>query len=228
MARRIVSLMAKVEKLLARPLPPDDLASVEGATAPDRFVPAPELTQWIRDAYLDAEGPLFTEEHGHLTTASIGCLWTNAENTRHMRRIVGQAEIPAWSNMRSGKWQKARASQQLMEWFGAIPDFLLTFDALYAEQIDDPSFSALVDHELFHCAQEEDEFGQPKFRKSDGKPVWRIRGHDLEEFVGVVRRFGVEAAGQAATDFVIAAAKRPEIARGKLAQACGTCLKVAA
>jgi hypothetical protein len=51
-----------------------------------------------------------------------------------------------------------------------------------------------------------------------------MRGHDVEEFVDVVRRFGIQAAGEAATDMVIAAAQKPEIAEARLAQACGTCM----
>lgn len=216
--------MATVQRLLTRPRPPEDMQTIEGLVHPDRFLPATELTGWIRDAYLDPDGPLYTEEHAHLAAARIECLWTTAENKRYMRRIVGQAEIPEHTVARLGKWQRGRALQQLREWFGEPPDFLLTFDALHAGEVDDATFAALVDHELFHCSQAEDEFGQPMFRKVDGRPVFRIRGHDIEEFVGVVRRFGVQAAGPAATDFVIAAARKPEIAAGKLTQACGTCM----
>lgn len=220
--------MGTVQRLLARPRPPAELVSMEGLIASDWFVPAPDLLEWVRSAYLDDSGALFTEEHAHLEVATIGCLWTNAENTRHGRRIVGQAEMPERSIGRSGKWQKARGMQQLEEWFGEVPSFVLTFDAVYAEQVDDASFCSLVDHELFHCAQAEDEFGQPRFKKSDGRPMWTIRGHDVEEFTGVVRRFGIQAAGKGATEMVIAAAKQPEIATARVAQACGTCLRLVA
>jgi hypothetical protein len=219
--------MAHVTQLLSRPRPPADLVSMEGLTAPDLFLPAPELVEWIHAAYLDEAGPFYTPEHAHLNAARIACLWTNAENARHMRRIVGQAEMPARGN-KGGKWQKARAEQQLREWFGEIPDFLLTFDAVYADECEDASFAALVDHELFHCAQALDEFGAPKFNKQTGQPEFTLKGHDVEEFVGVVRRFGIQAAGEAATEMVIAAAQRPEITPAKLGQACGTCLRKAA
>ncbi len=211
-------------QLLARPRPPADLVSIEGLLAPDCFVPAMALRAWIQEAYLDEGGALFTHEHNHLAKASIGCLWTNTENSRHGRRIVGQAELVAMSVGRVGKWAKARSFQQIREWFGQVPDFLLTFDAVYADEVDDISFAALVDHELFHCAQAEDEFGQPKFNKVTNNPVWRIKGHDVEEFIGVVQRFGIQASGKNATEFVIAAAKPPTIGKGKIGQACGTCL----
>lgn len=220
-------VMSNVTTLLQRPRPPADLVSVEGLVAPDSFVPAPELEQWIRAAFLDESGPLYAAEHAHLTHATIGCLWTNAENSKAGRRIVGQAEMPSRAN-KGGKWQKARADQQLREWFGTMPDFLITIDALHAADCDDASFAALVDHELCHCAQAVDEFGMPRFNEVTGSPVWTIRGHDVEEFVSVVRRFGIQAAGEAATELVIAAAQKPLIAPAKLAQACGTCAMRAA
>ncbi len=187
------------------------------------FAPAPELTAWIRDAYVTEGGPLYCSKHTHLDQAHIGCLWTNVQNARQGRRIVGQAEMPERSLGRQGKWSKARQEQQMFQWFGMLPHFVLTFDAVYAEQCDDASFCALVDHELFHCAQDVDEFGAPKFSRDTGMPVFTIRGHDVEEFVDVVRRFGIQAAGESATDMVIAAAQKPEIAEARLGQACGTC-----
>ncbi|WFU46213.1 putative metallopeptidase [Sinorhizobium terangae] len=45
---------------------------------------------------------------------------------------------------------------------------------------------ALVEHELYHAAQETDASGAPKFSRSTGRPVFVIRGQDVEEFVGVV------------------------------------------
>ncbi|ASJ61546.1 hypothetical protein SMB554_20520 (plasmid) [Sinorhizobium meliloti] len=85
---------------------------------------------------------------------------------------------------------------------------------------------ALVEHELNHAAQATDAFGAPKFSRSTGRPVFTIRGHDGEEFVGVVRRYGADAAGIRA--IVDAANRPPEIARAQIAHAGGTCqLRVA-
>lgn len=225
MPRASKRIVAEVERLFSRPMPPKEMAHIGMGLAAQAFVPAPELHDWIRAAYLDEAGPLHDHDHDHLREASIGCLWTNVENSRALRRIVAMAEMPERAN-RAGKWARARAYQQLCEWFDHAPDFLLTFDAVYGAEIDDASFCALVDHELRHCAQDVDEFGQPKFSRSTGQPIFTIRGHDVEEFVGVVRRFGAPAAG--VQSMVEAAAKRPEIAAGKIAQACGTCMGRAA
>lgn len=211
--------------LHSRPLPPARILDID-ATSDGIFVPAPEVEHWIRDAFLDPAGPLYFEGHEHLRAATLGVLWTTAENIKSGRRIVGQAEMPERGG--GGAWSKARAAQQRRTWFGQDPTFLITLDAFYCDGADDAQFAALVDHELCHCAPKLDDFGSPKFNQQTGEPMFTIRGHDVEEFVSVVSRFGIEAAGEAATDLVIAAARRPEIAPARLAQACGTCRQRAA
>jgi ribosomal protein S27AE len=109
---------------------------------------------------------------------------------------------------------------QLLGWFGMAPDFVLTFDAHYCASCSDAEFMALVEHELYHCGQQRDEFGGLKFRKS-GLPVFAMRGHDVQEFVGVVRRYGADAAG--VRELVEAAKKEPEVSAVRVAQVCGTC-----
>ena len=64
----------------------------------------------------------------------------------------------------------------------------------------------------------------PKFSKQTGRPVFAIRGHDVEEFVGVVERYGAEATNVQA--LVRAANKGPSIAQAAIANACGNCLRL--
>jgi len=198
-----------------RPMPP-----LEMLEDPSRaFVPSPELEAWARATFIDSDAELVNEEHDHLNQASIGFVWTILPNARAGQRIVGQCEIMPPAAM--GKWAKGRAEQQVEEWFGAIPHFLITVDANYALQCDDTEFCSLVEHELLHAGQEIGPFG-PKFRK-DGSPKFAIRGHDVEEFVSIVRRYGVGAAAGATRALVEAASRRPEIATAQISQACGTC-----
>lgn len=217
------------DSVTARPYPPLEMADpVTNALAEQKgsaFRPAPDITEWIVQAFLDEQGPLFDPDHRHLRQAEIGVLWTSVPNSRRMRSVVGQAEMPSQSNMGS-KWQRARAEQQMLQWFGAVPDFLITFDAVHAAEIDDVSFCALVDHELRHCAQATDQYGAPKFSRETGKPTFAIRGHDVEEFIGTVRRFGV--IDNSTRALVDAANGTPEIGPARIAQACGTCLSHAA
>lgn len=206
---------------LGRPSPPQMLLEPTGSQG---FMATPDLAEWVLATFIADDAALLNEDHAHLRFADIGFLWTNAANTRKMRTIVGQCEEgqPRGS---MGKWPKARAEQQLIGWFGNVPDFVITIYAPYAAIADDASFCALIEHELYHAAQELDDFGQPKFHKS-GTPCFALKGHDIEEFVGVVRRYGPKAAG---VEAMIEAAKgRPEVAAAAIAAACGTCLLKAA
>jgi hypothetical protein len=89
-------------------------------------------------------------------------------------------------------------------------------------QCDDASFCALVEHELYHCGQQRNEFGGPKFN-SMGLPIFGINGHDVEEFVGIVRRYGVGAAAGQTLALVEAAQRGPEISKATITAACGSC-----
>ncbi len=86
------------------------------------------------------------------------------------------------------------------------------------------SWCAVSEHELYHCAQARTKYGAPRFIK--GKPVFSIRGHDVEEFVGVVQRYG--AVGTGVADLAAAAGRAPEIGRAGVAAVCGTCLRLVA
>lgn len=191
------------------------------------FLPAPDLWAWARDTLIDAEGALFNEDHAHLEAATIGFLWTNVGNSRKGRKgrtVIGQAELGAPQGA-MGTWAKARAEQQITEWFGQVPDFIITINAEWWTVAGDAERCALLEHELYHCAQDRDAYGAPKFSKSTGRPVFTIRGHDVEEFVGVVRRYGAGATG--VQELVEAAQAGPEIAEADIASACGVCLKAA-
>lgn len=74
---------------------------------------------------------------------------------------------------------------------------LIDFDfviVLNKEVWEDPEFSqaqkkALIDHELCHAARSRDEDGNLR-TDSKGRPVWRLRGHDIEEFREIIDRHG--------------------------------------
>lgn len=200
---------------MRRPYPPADMLEDPNP----RFVPAPELETWARQQFINEISPLHNPEHVHLQMANLGFVWTNAPNSRGGRVIAGTCEL--MPPMAMGKWARARAEAQMREWFGDMPDFLITISAPHAQAFDDASFMALVEHELYHAGQDKDEFGQPKFSKSSGLPIFALRAHDVEEFNGIVRRYGAAAAG--VEEMVRAANKGPEIGEAQIARACGTC-----
>lgn len=203
--------------MIARLQPPPKVLDLEGLFWPDE-----RLTEWAYENFIESGAAFENPDHEHLQQSRIGFLWSSVPNSRGMNAIAGQAEIPT---AQGGKWQKARHDQQIESWFGFVPDFLITFYAPYWFEAPDAVVCALTDHELYHCGQQQDAFGAPKFRKS-GAPAFGMRGHDVEEFVGVMRRWGVGACAGQSRAFVEAASHAPTIARADFSLSCGTCLKV--
>lgn len=185
------------------------------------FAPAPEVLAWARSTFLTAGESLHNEDHDHLEYADFRFLWASGGFAKQGRTVLGQCEEVTF---RAGPWQKGRQEQQMRDWFGSVPDFVITLDAAYSLKCSDEEFCALVEHEIYHIGQTMDEFGAPAFTK-DGMPKLGMRAHDVEEFVGVVRRYGASADVQKMID---AAKTTPEVAKLNIARACGTCLLKAA
>lgn len=204
------------EKLDSRPYPPADF--VEEFAPYIKLMPAAGIREWVTANILSGDGHLHNPDHGHLMEADIAFMWAASAFTKKGRTVLGQAEEVM---MRAGGWQKARMEQQLYDWFGHKPDFIITLAADFCSQCTDLEFCALVEHELYHIAQDTDEFGAPKFYRDTGKPKLCMRGHDVEEFVGVVRRYGASSDVQ---DMIDAASQPAEVAKINIARACGTCL----
>lgn len=201
---------------MKRPQPPAIMLN----PAAECFAPAPDLEEWAFATFIDDGSSLENEEHRHLQAAKVGFVWTSKINVRAGRMVCGTCEP---GRPRGPAWIKGRQDQQLLEWFGQEVDFLITLFAPYAAQAGDAEFCSLVEHELLHAGQEHDEFGAPKFRK-DGRPVFAMRGHDVEEFVSIVRRYGVGAAAGDTLALVEAARRGPEVEAASITQACGTCM----
>lgn len=182
------------------------------------LMPANEVHEWVTENILSEGGNLYNPDHSHLLDADIRFMWASSAFEKQGRVVLGQAEEVA---MRAGGWQKARMQQQMHEWFGEVPDYIITLAGDYCAQCSDIDFCALVEHELYHIAHKTDEFGAPAFYRDTGKPKLAMRGHDVEEFVGVVRRYGANAEVQKIID---AASQPAEVAHLDVARACGTCL----
>lgn len=206
---------------MQRPMPPasmTDLSNLEDLGI--RVCPAPEVLEWINEEILADTGSIHNPDHAHLIDADIAVMWASSAFRKQGRTVIGQAELVAF---RAGGWQKARAEQQMMDWFGRVPTFIITLAADFCSQCGDADFCALVEHEMFHIAQKIDEFGAPKFSK-DGMPSLEMRGHDVSEFVAVVERYGVGAPNSDVARMVDAAKTPPSVSQASIAQACGTCM----
>ncbi|HBR1596288.1 TPA: hypothetical protein L9L86_000869 [Klebsiella quasipneumoniae subsp. quasipneumoniae] len=201
-----------------RPYPPLGFTNPENFRPYISIIPANEVYGWVRGNILMENGNLHNEDHFHLHTADVAFMWASNAFDKRGRVVLGQCEQVM---LRAGGWQKARMEQQMHEWFGRIPKFIITLAADYCEQCSDLEFCALLEHELYHIAQATDDYGAPKFNKETGMPVLKLRDHDVEEFVGVVRRYG---ASKDVQEMVDAANKPAEVAHIDVARACGTCM----
>lgn len=204
------------DKDITRPYPPPHLMNEFSVYT--RLIPANEIYDWVDRQIIMESGNLHNPDHFHLHTADIAFMWASSAFEKKGRTVLGQCEEVM---MRAGGWQKARMEQQMHEWFGRVPTFIITLAADYCAQCSDLDFCALIEHELYHICHATDEFGAPKFKRDTGLLVLKMRGHDVEEFVGVVRRYG---ASRDVQEMVDAANNRPEVAHVDVARACGTCL----
>jgi Putative phage metallopeptidase len=214
--------MARRPPLRKRPTPPPGVAALDDAIG--RFAPAPEVLEWLRTEILAEDGTIHNPDHQHLLDADLQVLWAPGPFASKGRGVIGTAEEVAF---RCNAWQRGRQEQQLVEWFGHVPTYLITLAASYCATCSDVDFCALVEHELYHVGHQLNEFGVPMFTR-DGEPKLHIRGHDVEEFVGVARRYGVGDPGGALARLAAAARENPQVSRGQIAGACGTCLPKAA
>lgn len=206
-----------VVELKRRPYPPVNFIG-ENWLPYTQIIPSSEIGEWVNQNILSEDGRIHNPDHIHLLDADVAFMWASGAFEKKGRYVLGQCEQVM---LRAGGWQKARMEQQMHEWFGRIPKFIITLAADYCEQCSDLEFCALVEHELYHIAQATDDYGAPKFNKETGMPVLTLRGHDVEEFVGVVRRYGASKDVQEMVD----AANRPaEVAHIDVARACGTCM----
>ena len=201
-----------------RPMPPASLLDLsELSEFGIRLTPAPAVWEWLQAEILAYTGSIHNEDHAHLLEADIQIMWASSSVEKQGRTVLGQAEQVAF---RAGGWQKVRMEQQMRDWFGDVPAFVITLAADYCAQCSDTDFCALIEHELYHIAQATDKYGQPAFTE-EGAPKLKLRGHDVEEFVGVVRRYGASPDVQALVD---AANKPAEVGELNISRACGTCL----
>lgn len=181
------------------------------------FIPAPELREWAFATFIHKGGALENPDHEHLEDAEILFLWASYPEVRNGLEVAGTAEV---NPKQEKRWAQGRQAAQFREWHSGVgPDFVITISAPFMAEADPVSVCAVIDHELYHCSQKKDESGDPKF-SPDGLPIWAIRGHDVEEFVGVAARYGAWSEGLKALKTVLD--MPPLVARSETTRAvCG-------
>lgn len=125
---------------------------------------------WVAEEIAPIALKLIWEYHRHLHEgeANILYLFTSKERKNKGRITLATAQVA--TPLQRYLTEKRPHGEA---------DFILIFDAKMWEIMEPHQRTALVDHELCHCVQND---------KGDG---WALRGHDLEEFSEVVDRHGL-------------------------------------
>jgi len=149
----------------------------------------PGGNQTLPQGYVKRLFGLCKDEFQHLIEgeAEIRFLLATEPVTQHGRRILGAVHLPQVQGRLRGvfTWLLGRH-------FGVLPDFLVILDEAYWLIAEDRAREALIYHELSHMGHAKDKDGDPRY-DDDGRPVWCLVGHDVEEFHSVARRYGAHS-----------------------------------
>ena len=126
-------------------------------------------------------------EFSHLAEGEVDICWIEsvAGLSEKGRQVLGMVHEPKVQGKLNGLF-----FWLLKTMHGSDPDFIILLDAVYWAQATQREREILVYHELSHIAHAEDKDGEPKYNEDTGRPVYRIVGHDVEEFSAVARRYG--------------------------------------
>lgn len=119
---------------------------------------------------------LVDAHHGDLRDARIALAW----NLAWRPDVDGRVTL--------GKCRKASDLDRELAAF----DFVILLRRMFwlNDQVTPQQRRALLDHELCHAARKYEQNGEPSFDER-GRPVYRLRHHDIEEFTDVVKRHGI-------------------------------------
>ncbi|CAA0185482.1 putative metallopeptidase [Acinetobacter baumannii] len=207
-----------------RPFPPQELIDKADEEEAIRLAPAPDLMNWVIANFLTIGRPLHNPDHDHIAELIhdneefLAFAWASSACMAKKRMVLGQCEKVMFNQ---GGWKKARQEQQMRDWFGYVPVYLITIDASYCDQATDRDFCALIEHELYHIGVERDEDGDPLISEMTGLPKHYLAGHDVEEFVGVVKRWGAD---ESVKRLIEVAKQAPFVSDVNISKCCGTCL----
>lgn len=207
-----------------RPFPQPDFIDQAEEEEAIRLIPAPDLKKWVVANFLTLGGPLHNPDHDHIAELLhdneefLAFAWASSACVAKKRMVLGQCEKVMFNQ---GGWKKARQEQQMRDWFGYVPTYLITIDASYCDQATDRDFCALIEHELYHIGIERDQDGEPLYSDMTGLPKHYLAGHDVEEFVGVVKRWGAD---ESVKRLLEVAKQAPFVSDVNISKCCGTCL----
>lgn len=207
-----------------RPFPPTDLIDQAEEEDAIRLAPAPDLKAWVMQNWLTLGSDLHNPDHDHIAELIhdneefLAFAWASSAAMAKKRMVLGQCEKVMFNQ---GGWKKARQEQQMRDWFGFVPQYLITIDAAFCEQTSDREFCRLIEHELYHIGVERDEDGEIIYSDTTGLPKHYLVGHDVEVFFGEIRQHGIDSSVQRLLDI---AKNAPFVSETNIAACCGNCV----
>ena len=207
-----------------RPFPPTELLDLAEEEDAIRLAPAQELLAWVKANYLTIGGQLHNPDHDHIAELLhdneefLAFAWASSAAMAKKRMVLGQCEKVMFNQ---GGWKKARQEQQMRDWFGFVPQYLITIDAAFCEQTSDREFCRLIEHELYHIGVERDEDGEIIYSDVTGLPKHYLAGHDVEVFFGEIRQHGIDSSVQRLLEI---AKNAPFVSETNIAACCGNCV----
>jgi len=126
------------------------------------------------------------QEHAHLADGEAVVDFLFVRDTIEMkgREILGSVHLPSVQGQLKNVF-----IWMIVNTFGRLPHFLVTLDKSYWNSCDERHQEILIYHEMCHMIHKENKDGELRFDMY-GDPVWGIRGHDVEEFIQTVARYG--------------------------------------
>lgn len=125
------------------------------------------------DALYDVLHSVLADHHAHLADARIALGW----------RLDWRADRDGRVTL--GMCRKASDLDRLLHDY----DFVILLNRELWDDLSPQQQRAVIDHEATHCAVVLDKDSKPK-RDDNGRTVYRIRKHSIEEFHEIVERYG--------------------------------------
>lgn len=129
------------------------------------------------------------DDHAHLRDARVGFIFRDHEVTNGHKVVAASMHLPRLSGSAAKHWG-AFCRWSVTGLLGFEPDFVCFVDRCLWKGLSEDEKLALIDHELTHAIQLEDEDGNPRFNQVTFEPIWGIKPHDVEEFTSVIQRRG--------------------------------------
>ncbi|KQN97007.1 putative metallopeptidase [Paenibacillus sp. Leaf72] len=143
----------------------------------------------------------------------IKTLLSKETEFRYLQRgnIIARFRTGSWMSKGRVVYGKAKVLTAF-ERFETNAEILILINKKIWPYLSEHQKEALIFHELCHIDPQIDKDGNSKLSTVDGRPVFKFKGHDLEEFRYVVEKYGLWMPDT--QDFITSAKKGEQLSLG--------------